>query len=94
MNFVFIRIDKFHYDMPHNKIMVIYRIGRNCLMQRMGIYRFENEFFGRLSTYDKYRLAQFVTLQTIYDHLFKLGSCHQEDYINYIRIKIKNEPLF
>ena len=94
INFVLIKIENFFYDLSDNKIMVTYTVGRNRLIQRMDIYRFETEFFGRISIYDKRRLTQFVTLQTIYDHLFKLNSCRQEDYINYIKTKIKNEHLF
>lgn len=94
VNFVFIKIEKFSYAMLENKIMVIYTVGRKRLTQRMDIYRFETEFFGRISTYDKCRLTQFVTLQTIYDDLLKADSCRQKDYINYIKTKIKNDPLF
>ena len=31
--------------------------------------------------------------KTIYDYLIKSDSCRQEDYINYIKTKIKNDTL-
>jgi hypothetical protein len=89
-----VKIDHFALDEANQMIVVIYRIGRQKLLHKMKIIHFENEYFDRISNYDKHRITKLSTLQDILITIFDNNTCSKEHYISYIAERIKNEQLF
>ncbi len=88
------KIDHFIYDKAHHTMMVSYRLGRQKLLHKMAIFQFEQEFFDKVSGYDRHRLIKFSTLQHVLVEVFKQASCSESDFQRYIQEEIKNEQLF
>ncbi len=74
--------------------MVVYRIGRQKLLNKMKLHQFEKEYFEKLSNYDQHRLTKFSSLQHILQKLFSNNVCNKENFSHFIEAQIKNERPF
>lgn len=89
-----VKIEKFKFDDTNKRILVIYRLGRQKLLQKMEISFFEREYFEKISTFDQHRLTKFSTLQRLLMELFQDKSCNESDFIQFIYGETRSEQLF
>lgn len=88
------KIEKFKFDTKENHIIVMYRLGRQKLLHKTNISRFQQKYFYNISYYDQHRLTKFSTLQYLLHNLFYDKFCDKETLINYIEEVAKQEELF
>ena len=91
---VAIKIDRFDLNKEESTILVIYRLGRQKLAQKMMIGEFSTKYFGNLSGYDRQRITKFSTLQDLLVDLFCEDSPSRRSLINYIKMGVKHDQLF
>lgn len=89
-----VKIDHFLFNYSHEDIIVVYRLGRQKLLNKMKLNLFEKEYFEKISNYDQHRLTKFSTLQNMLKALFSGTICSKENFVNLIEERIKNERLF
>lgn len=89
-----IKIDHFLHNKPHSDVLVVYRIGRQKLLNKMSLSQFEQEYFEKVSNYDQHRLTKFSTLQNVLGKLFTENVCDKEIFSRFIEEQIKSEQLF
>jgi len=88
------KIEQFQYDANLDRIIVIYRLGRQKTLNNMEISHFEHTYFEKISGYDQLRLTKFSTLQCVLEKIFKQDSSYKSEFIHYIQAEAKNEQLF
>lgn len=88
------KIEHFLFDYEKKHFIVIYRIGKKKLLNKMDFGEFERMFFEKVSIYDQHRLTKFSTFQKIINELFYNDSCKKDSFINYVMEEAKNEQLF
>jgi hypothetical protein len=86
-----IKIERF--DIDSEKIIVLYRIGRQKLIQKEMLNSFQKKNYEYLSYYDQHRLTKFSTMQNFLTH-FSLKKELSTQLKNYIMEEAKNEQLF
>lgn len=89
-----VKVEHFILNNPHNDIIVVYRLGRQKLLNKMKLNLFEKEYFEKVSNYDQHRLTKFSTLQHMLQVLFTNNVCNKEYFASLIEEHIKNEQLF
>lgn len=89
-----VKIDHFGLDRVNQNIIVIYRLGRRKLLNKMNLSQFEKEYFEKISHYDQHRLTKFSTLEYFLKNLFCNKICKKEKFITFIEEHVKNEQLF
>ena len=89
-----VKVDHFILNNAQKNILVVYRIGRQKLLNKMLLSQFEREYFEKISNYDQHRLTKFSTLQHILQYLFTDNVCNKESFSRFIEEQIKNESLF
>lgn len=89
-----VKIEHFILNNAQENIIVIYRLGRQKLLNKMNIYEFEREYFEKVSPYDQHRLTKFSTLQNTLQNLFTNNICDKQNFTRYIEANVKNEQLF
>lgn len=89
-----VKIEHFDFNHDNNDIIVVYRIGKRKLLNKLEIFQFEQEYFENISHFDQHRLTKFSTIQYLLHDLFPTHYCNKETFINYLRKMIKNECLF
>lgn len=86
-----IKIERF--DIDKDGIVVLYRMGRQKLLQRDNLNSFQDQFFERISYFDQHRLTKFSTMQNVL-----VFFAEKEEIVTeikkFIRESIKNEQLF
>lgn len=91
---LFVKIDRFALDSIEQKILVIYRIGKKKLTQKLPLSDFSNKYFDNLSTFDRQRITKFSTLQDLLINLFINDISSKPIFINHLKNAIKNDQLF
>ena len=91
-----IKIERFEldHDISMNNIIVIYRIGRKKLTDKMRLNQFEESFFDKISIFDQHRLTKFGVLQKMLQKLFNSGSCTRKNILNFIKEEATHDQLF
>lgn len=89
-----VKIEHFILNHAHDNIIVVYRLGRQKLLNKMNLTQFEKEYFENVSNYDQHRLTKFSTLQQMLQILFSNNSCNKEYFTHFVEDAIKNEQLF
>lgn len=89
-----VKIERFEYNLNHCNITVLYRLGRQKLLNKMYIFDFEKTYFGNISSYDQLRLTKFSTFESLLQRLYKNNSFTKLEFINHIQEESKNEQLF
>lgn len=89
-----IKVENFIFNSAHEDITVVYRLGRQKLLNKMNLLQFEREYFENVSNYDQHRLTKFSILQNTLRSLFSKNSCDREQFTRFIEEEIKNEQLF
>jgi hypothetical protein len=93
-SFPTVKIERFDIDVSHHKIIAVYRIGRNKLLNKMPLQEFEHEFFEKISSFDQHRLTKFGILQTIMQELFSQNTCSKGKFIKFIHGEANHDQLF
>lgn len=93
-SWITIKIDRFDFDKDEDAILVIYRIGRQKLAQKLMLSHFSIKYFENLSGFDRQRITKFSTLQDLLTNLFSTEGTEKANLINYIKVTIKNDQLF
>ena len=91
---VTIKIDQFDLNKEESVILVIYRLGRQKLAQKLALTDFSIKYFENLSGYDRQRNTKFSTLQDLLTNLFRDDNAASQTLINYIKMAVKNDQLF
>ena len=86
-----VKIDAFKIG-PNNKILVVYRLGRQKLYNTMEILKFDREYFDKISVYDQHRITKFITMQNI-SNISNVSSIQENSLIKYIQEEINNDQL-
>lgn len=89
-----VKIEHFMINSVHDDIIVVYRLGRQKLLNKMKLIQFEKEYFEKVSNHDQHRLTKFSTLQHTLQTLFFTKVCNKEHFIRFIEEHIKNEQSF
>ncbi len=89
-----VKIEYFILNHVHDNIIVVYRLGRQKLLNKMYLNQFEKEYFEKISNYDQHRLTKFSILQNVLQTLFSNNACNKECFSHFIEEYIKNEQLF
>lgn len=89
-----VKVEHFTLNNAHDDIIVVYRLGRQKLLNKMKLSLFEKEYFEKVSNYDQHRLTKFSTLQNTLQALFSNNMCTKENFASFIEERIKNEQLF
>jgi hypothetical protein len=89
-----VKIENFILNYADDNIVVVYRLGRQKLLNTMELTCFEKQYFEKISTFDQHRLTKFSTLQYLLKNLFYTNMCSKENLACLIEEHIKNEQLF
>lgn len=89
-----VQTDHFQFDNHSNCIIVVYRLGRQKLLNKMDIQQFNEKYFSMLSNIDQLRVNKFYIMQNILNKLFHNNIKNCKDMINYIKDEINNEHTF
>jgi hypothetical protein len=89
-----VKIEHFILNQTHDNIIVVYRLGRQKLLNKMNLTQFEKEYFEKVSNYDQHRLTKFSTLQHMLQILFANSICNKKHFTHFVEEHIKNEQLF
>ena len=88
-----VKIDKFSLDNSQNHIVVMYRIGRQKLINKSSLIQFSEKYYDSITTYDKQRLAKFFVYESLLSETFTDGK-PRSLLIQRIEKEFKNEQLF
>lgn len=88
------KIEHFIFNQNQDNIIVVYRLGRQKLLNKMNLAQFEKEYFEKVSNYDQHRLTKFSTLQHMLQYMFSNNVCNKNYFSNYIAEYVKHEQLF
>lgn len=89
-----VKVERFIFNNVHDNITVVYRLGRQKLLNKMDLKNFEQKYFEKVSNYDQHRLTKFSTLQNILQDLFRNDICNKDNFTRFIEEHVKNEQLF
>jgi hypothetical protein len=89
-----IKIEHFILNHACDSIIVVYRLGRQKLLNKMELAQFEKQYFETVSNFDQHRLTKFSTLQYLLRNLFFNTVCSKENFTYFVTESIKNEQLF
>jgi len=88
------KIEHFILDNSRDTILVVYRLGRKKLLNKMDLNQFVREYFEIISSYDQLRLTKFSMLQNLLHTLFVSRFCNKEQFIKHIQDHVRDEQLF
>lgn len=88
------KIERFSMDFENKNILVIYRLGRKKLLNKMNISKFERCYFDKLSNFDQLRLVKFTVFQQLLKNLFSGNSCSTVAFIELIQEEMNNACIF
>ena len=88
------KVEHFKVDPIDQNINVVYRLGRQKLLNKMSLSQFEQEYFEALSHYDQRRIVKFSTLQSLLQDLFCEHQCSREKFFGFIEDQTRNEQYF
>lgn len=94
VNRINIKIERFDLNKQETDILVIYRIGRQKLVQKLILSEFSAKYFENLSGYDRQRISKFAILQDLLVNLFPERDAARLSLINYITRALKHDQLF
>lgn len=93
INPITVKIDRFEFTQSPQIILVIYRLGRQKLNQKLELIDFQKKYFSYLSGYDRQRVTKFSVLQDLLANL----TLEKKDTLavsHYIIKVIKHDQLF
>lgn len=88
-----VKIEHFSLNHAQDNIIVVYRLGRQKLLNKMDLVQFENEYFEKISHFDRYKLTKFSTLQHVLLQLFSTNVCPKNLFTHFIQEQIKHEQF-
>src|SRR5436190_22910225 len=80
-----VKIEHFILNTGHENIIVVYRLGRQKLLNKMHLNQFEKEYFEKVSNFDQHRLTKFSTLQNMLQVLFTSNVCNKDHFTRFIQ---------